>query len=304
MNCSDFHTPDLPLSVAEQVDFLLRSGITIQNRDEAERILSHVSFHRLRGYWEPLYARPESGAAVSGHEGVTFADIMERYNFDHDLRKLMMDAFDHIEISLRTRCAYVLAYECGEGRFAYRDSTLFGKLHTENLDALRNGYIKFAGKKYDYLFDYCPIWSIAETMSFGQLSTWYFDTRRPARCAVAVCYEMAENVLKSLLPHLRTIRNMCAHYERLWDRTLVSRSKTPNRMGYNKETGLIFSHGARNKIYNALVMVAYLISRINPNTEWHHRLVDLLNRYDSTPLDAMGFPADWEQRVAALGLPQ
>ena len=50
MNCSDFHTPDLPLSVAEQVDFLLRRGITIQNRDEAERILSHVSFHRLRGY--------------------------------------------------------------------------------------------------------------------------------------------------------------------------------------------------------------------------------------------------------------
>lgn len=290
------------------MDFLLRRGITIQNRDEAERILSHVSFHvcfhRLRGYWEPFYARPESGAAVSCHEGVTFADIMERYNFDHDLRKLMMDAFDHIEISLRTRWAYVLAYECGGGRFAHRDSTLFGKLHTENLDALRNGYIKFAGKKYVYLFDDCPIWAIVETMSFGQLSTWYFDTRRPARRAVSVCYEMAENVLKSLLPHLRTIRNMCAHYERLWDRTLVSPFKIPNRMGDNKETRLIFNHGARSKIYNALVMVAYLISRINPNTEWHHRLVDLLNRYDSIPLDAMGFPADWEQRVAALGLPQ
>ena len=286
------------------MDFLLRRGITIQNRDEAERILSHVSFHRLRGYGETFYARPESGAAVSFHEGVTFADIMERYNFDHDLRKLMMDAFDHIKISLRTRWAYVLAYERGGGRFAYRDSTLFGKLHTENLDELRNGYIKFVGKKYDYLFDYCPIWAIVEMMSFGQLSTWYFDTRRPARRAVAVCYEMAENVLKSLLPHLRTTRNMGAHYERLWGRTLVSRSKTPNRMGDSKETGLIFNHGARSKIYNALVMVAYLISRINSNTERHHRLVDLLNRYDSIPLDAMGFPADWEQRVAALGLPQ
>lgn len=97
---------------------------------------------------------------------------------------------------------------------------------------------------------------------------------------------------------------MCAHYERLRDRTLVSPFKIPNRMGDNKETGLIFNHGARSKIYNALVMVAYLISRINSSTEWHHRLVDLLNRYDSIPLDAMGFPADWEQRVAALGLPQ
>ena len=74
MNCTASPSPDdRPLSVAEQVNFLLRRGITIQNRDEVEHILAHISFHRLRGYWEPLYSR--TGAC---DDGIAFAEVIER----------------------------------------------------------------------------------------------------------------------------------------------------------------------------------------------------------------------------------
>ena len=288
---------DRPLSVAEQVNFLLRRGITIQNRDEVERILGHISFHRLRGYWEPLHSL--TGA---GDGGIAFAEVIERYNFDQGLRNLLMDAFDHIEVSLRTRWAYVLSHTNGGGRFAHRNAALFGKHHGKDLDALNVVYSKYAGKKYRYTFDECPIWVIVEVMSFGLLAKWYSNTIRPARLAIASHYGVPENILVSLLAHLRVIRNMCAHHEQLWDRTLVSPFKLPDRLGGSQAVRRLFNESARGKIYNAIVMIAWLMSIINPHARWHRRLASLLNEYPDIPPGRMGFPPDWPQRITALGL--
>ena len=298
MNCpASPSSNDRPLSVAEQVNFLLRRGITIQNRDEVERILAHISFHRLRGYWEPLYSRT---GAYDG--GIAFAEVIERYNFNQRLRNLLMDASDHIEVSLRTRWAYVLSHTSGGGRFAHHNTALFGKHHSRDLDALSSVYAKYAGKKYRYIFDECPIWVTVEVMSFGLLAKWYSNTIRPARLAIASHYGMPENILGSLLAHLRVIRNMCAHHEQLCDRTLVSPFKLPNRLGGSKTVRRVFNESARGKIYNAIVMMAWLMSIINPHVQWHRRLANLLNEYGVIPPGRMGFPPDWPQRIAALGL--
>lgn len=293
------HAPDRPLSIAEQVDFLLQRGIRVQCRAEAEHILGHISFHRLRGYREPFYRRPGLF-----RDGVAFADIVERYNFDQELRNLLMDAFDHIEVSLRTQWAYALAYRSGGGRLAHQNAALFAKYHAANLSRLQDEYAKYAGTKYDYRFDDCPIWAIVEIMSFGHIVRWYSDARRPSRRAIARHYGVAENVFGSLLKHLRVIRNMCAHHEQLWDRTLVSPFRLPHNMGSAGSVRDVFNESARGRIYNAIVMVAYLMDQINPAARWHQRLAALLNKYGRIPPDRMGFPSNWPQRIAALRLPQ
>ena len=293
------HSPDRPLSIAEQVDFLLRRGMQMPNRADAERILGHISFHRLRGYWEPFYLRPEIF-----REGVAFADLMERYNFDQELRSLLMDAFDHIEVSLRARWAYVLAYLNGGGRFAHFNNRFFGKYHGRDLDNLRDEYAKYEGKKYHYGFNDCPIWAVAEIMSFWQISKWYLNTIRSVRRPISDHYGVPENIMGSLLPHLRIIRNMCAHHEQLWDRTLVSPFRLPNTLGNAGSVRNVFNETTRGKIYNAIVMIAYLMAQINPAARWQQRLAALLNKYGRIPAERMGFPPNWPQRIAALGLPQ
>ena len=299
MDSTRRHAADRPLSVADQVDFLLRRGMQVPSRADAERILGHISFHRLRGYWEPFYLRPEIF-----RDGVAFADIVERYNFDQELRNLLMDAFDHIEVSLRTQWAYTLAYSNGGGRLAHQNAALFSQHHAENLDRLKYEYAKYAGTKYDYRFDDCPIWAIAEIMSFGHIIHWYSDARRPVRRMIAQNYGIAENVFGSLLKHLRIIRNMCAHHEQLWDRTLVSPFRLPNTLGNAGSVRAVFNENARGKIYNAIVMIAYLMAQINPASGWHQRLIALLNKYGRIPPDRMGFPPDWQQRITALPILQ
>ena len=291
--------PDRPLSISEQVDFLLQRGIRVQCRAEAERIFGRISFHRLRGYWEPFYLSPGIF-----RDGVAFADIVERYNFDQELRNLLMDAFDHIEVSLRTQWAYTLAYSNGGGRLAHQNAALFSKHHAENLGRLKGEYVQYAGAKYDYCFDDCPIWAIAEIMSFGQIARWYSDARRPTRRTISRHYGVAENVFDSLLKHLRIIRNMCAHHEQLWDRTLVSQFLLPGNLDGVKSVRDVFNENAKGKIYNAIVMIAYLMAQINSAARWHQHLIALLNKYGRIPPDRMGFPSDWQQRITALPIPQ
>jgi abortive infection bacteriophage resistance protein len=97
------------------------------------------------------------------------------------------------------------------------------------------------------------------------------------------------------LHHLTTIRNHCAHHARVWNRDFTVTIKIPNK----KPTSLIgsFNHqpGSDRKIYNTLVLLAYLIDLISPNHHWKARLFDLFQKHPVNQ-NAMGFPADWLQR--------
>ena len=297
MNRPERPFPDAPLSIPEQVELLIECGMGIPNREAAERWLNNVSFHRMRGYWEPFESASKDSGLRAFQEGVTFARVVERYDFDQRLRNLLLDACDHIEVSLRTQWVHNVAYVSGVGRFAHLDATLFTRYHSYNLDKLQQDYEEYSRGKYPYRFADCPIWAAAEVMSFGQFSRWYEDTRRQMRRAIARHYGIDEKILTSLLRHLVRVRNICAHHERLWDRDLQSTFKIPDRLGNNRSASTIFSRRDVGRIYNTLVMVAYLMERINPRAEWRQRLTALLDDYGQLPRSSMGMPSDWQAKL-------
>lgn len=292
--------PDAPLSIPKQVDLLIERGMEIADRETAERWLNNVSFHRMRGYWEPFESESEGNGVRAFQDGVTFAGVVERYDFDQRLRNLLLDACDHIEVSLRTQWVHNVAYVSGVGRFAHLDATLFSRYHSDNLDKLQHDYEEYSRGKYPYRFQDCPIWAAAEVMSFGQFSRWYEDTQRPLRRAVARHYGIDEKILTSFLRHLVRVRNICAHHERLWDRDLQSTFTIPKRLGNDRKASRFFSQKDSRKIFNVLVMVAYLMERINPFTGWRQRLTALLDEYGHIPRDNMGMPSDWQAKLLSV----
>ena len=46
-------------------------------------------------------------------------------------------------------------------------------------------------------------------------------------------------------------------------------------------------------IYNSLVMVAHLMSKVVPYSRWKSRLTDFLNTCPEEYLNPMGFPEGW-----------
>ena len=155
---------------------LQKRGMSIPDLTEAERFLSNVNYYRFRGYLEPFVDKTTDNALRPFKAGATFDAVVERHNFDTRLRTLLLEAFNHIEVSVRTQWTYHLAYSQKGGQHSHLYSSLFSENHGENLMHLHKDYQQHGKYLHHYEFINCPIWAISEVMSLGQLCRWHSDT--------------------------------------------------------------------------------------------------------------------------------
>ncbi|MDP2187511.1 MAG: Abi family protein [Sphingobacteriaceae bacterium] len=67
-----------------------------------------MSYYRLAGYWWPMQSNKETHNFKPDSK---FEDVVSLYNFDRELRILLFDVIEKIEISLRTKLIYHLSHE-------------------------------------------------------------------------------------------------------------------------------------------------------------------------------------------------
>lgn len=96
-------------------------------------------------------------------------------------------------------------------------------------------------------------------------------------------------VMTSWLHAINTVRNMCAHHARLWNKTLGYKPIVPKS---DEAWNYVRVHN--NKTFAILSILNYLLVRIAPDTKWKSRLVALLDEYPRIDTSRMGFPADWQ----------
>ena len=87
-----------PTSYQQQIDLLIARGISIENHDRARCFLSHLNYYRLSAYWLPF---EREHANHQFKPGTTFDSVVEHYDFDRELRLLIMDAIERFEVSLK-----------------------------------------------------------------------------------------------------------------------------------------------------------------------------------------------------------
>ena len=235
-------TPGPPTSINHQINLLSQRGMSVPDQAEAERFLSNVNFYRFRGYLEPFIDPLATGPQPPFRQGTTFDTVVERYEFDTQLRALLLAAFNRIEVSLRTQWTYHLSYTQGGGTYSHQKPALFSTGYAKNWLDLSQEYNRHGQANHGYPLQSCPTWAIVEVMTFGLLSRWYGDTNKQARQLVAKHYLIDESILQSLLRHLTPVRNVCAHHERLWDRDLKTRMKDSQKDGNVSKAHFAFQH--------------------------------------------------------------
>lgn len=269
--------------------------MSIADPVEAERFLSNVNYYRFRRYLEPFVDQTTSSSLRPFQPGTTYGAVIDRYAFDAKLRTLLLEALGYIEVSIRAQWTYHLSFTQAGGERAHLNPLFFSTQHGDNLAVLQQDYEDHGKNTHRYEFNDCPTWAVSEVMSLGQLSRWYRSTIPQVRRLVADHYDLHERLLRSVLRHLVTIRNCCAHHELMWDREFITKLPVPTRVGGFANPGTFFNHTDTGKLYNTLVMVAYLTSAINENKAWSMGLVDLMSQNLHIPQASMGFIPGWEQ---------
>ena len=281
----------------EQLQILRSRGLDIPDELFALHCLEHHNYYRLSAYRFPITAKGNPDQFLPG---ANFGTLWMLYEFDRKLRQLVSEALNRMEISVRTRWAYVLA--TAHGPQAFEDARLFRnpRRHADCLDKLDEelrrsdeAFVKHYRNKYRMMRP--PIWVACEIMSFGTFSRLFADTGpERLRKDVARTYKLFPEVLKSFLEHAVHVRNLCAHHCRLWNRRFTVSMMLPARQPVQIMDS--FHPLEARRIYNTLVLLGHMMNVILPGHTWVRRLVKLVEDTPFPVTAEMGFPEDWRSR--------
>lgn len=90
------------ITTEQQIDILKERGLLIDDVERAVKALDIISYFRLAGYWRHFEA---DHTTHQFREGCRFADIIDLYSFDKQLRALLFTAIQTIAV-LRNCCAH------------------------------------------------------------------------------------------------------------------------------------------------------------------------------------------------------
>ncbi len=284
-----------PLTFEEQADLILSRGLKA-NRDLLIARLKSVNYYRFSAYLYPYRNSDDSFKSET-----TLERIWQDYTFDRRLRILVLDAIERVEVAVRTKVVYNFVHLYGPFGYAYHTNLQSINLnnHQEWLERLdkeirrsKEAFVKSFKIKYGDCHNYLPLWMTAEIMTFGSLLTLFNGLEHTIQQNIAKEFRIPDRVLGSWLMVLNTVRNICAHHGRLWNRELGYKPLLPNKRKYpDWHTPVTIPN---NRVFMILTLLKYLISFVDPRSTWPYRIIDLFAQYPDIPKESMGFPDGWE----------
>ncbi len=295
------------LTIAEQIALLKSRGLQIVPTDNAEHILGNIGYYQLAEYWQPNEA-PDSNKRFK--PGSTFSDAIGLYNFDRKLRAVLFDILGRIETSLRSKMMYHLSLEHGPWWFEDADLFFDKDDHDHALYIIR-GAVKRASstlikthlEKYQKDEHLPPAWKTLELVSLTTLARMYENLdngRNKSKNLIAGEWGLeSHTIVTSWLQSISLIRNMCAHYERCWNRHLPADISIPAQL---PDGWVAHLPADRSKLYLHLCCVKYILNRVHPENSFTRSLQNLFLEYPRLDTGLMGFEKGWEREAVWDGI--
>ena len=286
-----------PVPILEQIETLKKRGLLFNDEVKAAHYLSNISYYRLRAYTYPFQDNKDENHPFVTK--VSFEEIIDLYVFDRQLRLLIFDGIEKIEIALRTQIIY--NFSLAHGSFwhlkpeLYRDAMRFANqldsLQKE-VDRSNETFIDHYKSKYTQPSE-PPCWMSLEVSSMGLLSKIFQNLKKGnEKKAIAKHFGLSDAlILENWMHCFCNLRNICAHHGRIWNRRLV-----PIKLPYNTlfpflDNGKVYT----NKLYATVCCIEYVVQIISPQTTFKERLKSILENCPMKQEKEMGFPENWQE---------
>lgn len=268
-------------------------GLIVSDEGRAKEILSTVNYYRLTTYGKHLRRADDPERFV---EGVSLETLYALYRFDMGLRHLLLPVLEFFEIQLRAKIAYRLAMVHGSLGYMNAENfrqerlsnsslihkNLIGKFKTEVRRQGELPFVRHHKAKYGGQF---PIWAAVELFTFGMLSSLYDIMFDDDQRAVSSDYSLSPQALSQLIRCAVEARNICAHYNRLYNQPL-------------DEHPALFAH---QKLYESdrVFPLMLALRNVAGRETVYQNMVDglsrLIERYPQADVSLCGFPEEWKR---------
>lgn len=291
-----------PLSFQDQVSLLKKRDLVVDNEPKAIDYLQEISYYRLSAYFLPYQKTKDKF-----NPNTNFKQIIETYSFDRELRLLVFDCIERIEVAIRTQMVYGMATHYNDSHWQ-DNQNLFITPYYNKIGNLVDPYSDFqsiiskaktARTPEVFIKHYIdhynkpsnpPSWMCLELLTMGELSHLYRGLKNNSdKKRIANFFDVHPTVFVSWLHTLTYVRNICAHHSRLWNRDLAIE---PEKL--LKPVGNWVSKPFENnkRMFYFICVLKYLITRANPGNSLKDKLQNLFKKYPTVPIQYIGIPSD------------
>ncbi|MDW5298851.1 MAG: Abi family protein [Sedimentibacter sp.] len=289
-------------TIEEQITLLEQRGLIIDDKAETERALSHYNYYRLSGY--TLTLRKED----KFFKDVKMSDVMQIYNFDAELRALLLYLLEYIEVSFRTYVGYCHSKKYGPLGYKnsknFTDSDRFFKFQKDLNEAIKENerseiFIQHHKNKYDGDF---PIWVVVELLSFGTLSRLFKNLNWDVQKEICKSNynKITEEYIENWLQGFTILRNICAHRGRIYNKNINFALRLSNK----DKKEFINSGLEIQKISKRLFIYLFVAKKlVLDNNVWFNfidKLEKLLEKYPFVDIAHYGFPKNWMEYITKV----
>lgn len=312
--------PDKPFKTYDElIELLENRGISLSGdaeKDYAKIILSREGYYNLINGYNKLFL--DSSIDTNHYkQNTTLYEIHALYQFDRVLRDIYFRYILKVETHIKNLIAHYFSEKYGSSNYLlYNNFNTSCKNAQEKITALiaeiqrqissrtSDPSISHYLKEYGYI----PLWVLNNILTLGTISKFYSLMKTPERQSVSKVFGILDNELESELMYLSSVRNFCAHGNRLYCyRTKNPLLDTPLHASLNitKNDKGEYECGKRD-LFAATIALNRLLSNNDYKRMSKEIFRDLgtLNKKlvvltQNDVLQEMGFPSNWRELNAA-----
>lgn len=280
-----------PLSIEEQIVLLESKGLILGDISEVNHYLIMIGYYRLMTYFKPFLF--SFNGSNKFQPNTHFSDILNLYIFDRELRLLVPDALEKIEVAFRTAISNTMSLKYGAHWYLNQKLFARGEQHQLFVEEIKT-YLKRSHEDFIKTYylthaypEHPPSWMVMECISFGTISKMYSNIKdRSVRKNIGDILGQYSEVIKSWMRSLTYTRNLCAHHSRLWNRFFINKPQvTTATFRFEKN---------ESPFYLQAYVIQALLTTIAPGNHWREKLFALFSIHAQVPFRDMGFEVDWK----------
>lgn len=274
-------------SIEEQKELLRERGLLFNQEDESvlEQFLFDVNYFRGSGYWRLYYNDPNDSTSRF-RDGTSFRQIKRLYDWDVELRRLLMSGLAQYEITFRARFAHYFAMFCPPD--SYRKSTTFNQVFRHShkgMVSLRKNMLTSVDRDLKNSSEAAivraldaketpPIWIAIECLSMGTVSKMYTVANDDIRYKIAKSLRLpSPELADSLFQALTVFRNHLAHHGQVWHYIPSFAPRVLNSLKVEDEKAIY-----ERTAWSLIVSLVQQLEAIDSITDWSGKILGHINR--------------------------
>ena len=283
-------------TIDEQLDILIERGLSIPNREQAAEFLLQNNYYRVSGYSLTLRRHDEFS------KNATFQNIIDIYEFDHELRNVLLKYIENIEVTIKS----IYAYEFSKvyGPYGYLDLSNFTseKIYRKTISKAeeqknsRHPHEAYLKHFIDDLHEDIPLWAYVDLLTIADISFLYMISPKAIKDTVALSMGIKHSGAKLLggfLHKMTILRNLCAHGGRLFNRLFEQKPKLSK-----DEEALLRIKPNGTKDIEHLYGFIMIMKRLLPKSNFALMKLEiekLTIKYPFVKMRYYGFRDDWKK---------